>query len=331
MRLILIDGLPGTGKSVTAQHLALRYRGAGQTVRWFHERDLAHPVFSFRHLAELRHQDGRQLAERLIAGWQRLDGAEQEEIVILDGTLLNLGLGMLLAMRTPFDRICETMDAIAAAIRAHDSSLVYLSPASIAQHLGALGATRGSQWGYAMHRMLEHSPFATEWQHRAGVGAPVTAPEGDGVSPLVLAFWEHQHAVIGQLMARWPLAAATCVRHGADWSGMQEQVATLVAAPDWTPIRPSVSVLLACLGTYRGVRSERRVTVTTDGATLYLQHADGVVSRLISSGDDTSAVVEGLPAAVHFYLGSDRSTLQMTTAFDNDRVITDEFEREGSA
>lgn len=331
MRLILIDGLPGTGKSVTAQHLALRYRGAGHAVRWFHERDLAHPVFSFRHLAELRHQDGRPLAERLIAGWQRLDVAKPEEIVILDGTLLNLGLGMLLAMRTPFDRICETMDAIAAAIRAHDSALVYLSPGSIPQHLDALGAHRGSQWGYAMHRMLEQSPFATAWRHGAGVGVPLTAPEGDGVSPLVLAFWEHQHAVIGQLMARWPLAAATCVRHGADWSGMQEQVATLVAAPDWTPIRPSVSVLLACLGTYRGVRSERRVTVTTDGATLYLQHADGVVSRLISNGDDPSAVVEGLPAAVHFHWSSDRSTLQMTAAFDNDRVITDEFVREGSA
>jgi hypothetical protein len=331
MRLILLDGLPGTGKSVTAQHLALRYRGAGQTVRWFHERDPAHPVFSFRHLAELRDQGGRQLAERLIAGWQRLDREEQEEIVILDGTLLNLGLGMLLAMRTPFDRICETLDAIAAAIRAHDSSLVYLSPASIPQHLSALGANRGSQWGYAMHRMLEHSPFATEWQHRAGGGALVAAPEGDGVSPLVLAFWEHQHAVIGQLMARWPLAAATCVRQEEDWSGLQEQVAALVAAPDWTPIRPSVPALLACLGAYRGVRSGRRVTVTTDGTALYLQHPDGVVSRLISNGEDTSAVVEGLPAAVHFRPGSDRTTLQMTSAVDNDRVITDDFEREGGA
>jgi hypothetical protein len=34
---------------------------------------------------------------------------------------------------------------------------------------------------------------------------------------------------------------------------------------------------------------------------------------------------------VHFRPGGDRATLQMTSAVDNDRVITDDFEREGGA
>src|SRR5687767_5330975 len=43
--LVLVEGLPGCGKSTTAQFLARQLRRAGYRARWHYEEETPHPVF----------------------------------------------------------------------------------------------------------------------------------------------------------------------------------------------------------------------------------------------------------------------------------------------
>lgn len=44
--LILLEGLPGAGKSTTAQWLAIQAERAGRRARWVYEQETPHPVFA---------------------------------------------------------------------------------------------------------------------------------------------------------------------------------------------------------------------------------------------------------------------------------------------
>jgi hypothetical protein len=327
MRVILLDGFPGTGKSVTAQQLALRFDAAGQSARWFHEREPAHPLGAFRHLRDLLAPGPESLAERLVASWRGLGQPLSYQVVLLDGSLLNLAVGLLVAMNTPRDTRCAVMDRIAELLARHDAMLVYLAASSTDGQLNTVVAHRGSQWSFAMHRMLEQTPFG----HRASAGANVAAPSPDdgSATPLLREFWAQQEAAMADAYDRWPLPKATCTRVGDRWRGMQEEVAVAVGAPPWHVDPLPLPALARCVGAYRGEQSGRRVVVTTDGHALYLQHADAVTSPLVTTGAGRPFLVEGLPCTVHFHEGEvAASAFRMVTALENDRVTTDAFLRE---
>jgi hypothetical protein len=44
-KLILVDGLPGSGKSTTAQWLELQLRRNGFAAHWIHEANVPHPLW----------------------------------------------------------------------------------------------------------------------------------------------------------------------------------------------------------------------------------------------------------------------------------------------
>ena len=52
-RLIMVEGVPGTGKSTTAQMVAAAQGAAGRPVRWHYEEEVGHPVFVYRDEAGL--------------------------------------------------------------------------------------------------------------------------------------------------------------------------------------------------------------------------------------------------------------------------------------
>lgn len=47
VKLILVEGVPGAGKSTIAQRATAEMRTAGLAVRWLYEEELGHPVYVF--------------------------------------------------------------------------------------------------------------------------------------------------------------------------------------------------------------------------------------------------------------------------------------------
>jgi hypothetical protein len=320
MHLVLIDGVPGTGKSVIAQRLALHWSSAGARARWFHEREAEHPVFHFAHLDDLLQHGPDGLEEMLLTGWRALERAPELDVLILDGTLLNLSVGLLVAMQTPLGRIRALFGAVAEMVRPFEPALVHLTYPDVAGQLRSVGARRGSQWAHSMHSMLLRTPFGHA--------------HSDGPHPSLLhAFYARQTAIMATLLDLWPGTSITSVVRDGEWDQRQREIAAAVGAPAFAPARLPTDTLLRYVGRYRGNDSGRDVHVTTDGSTLFLQHADHVADRLVQTARAWSHLVEGLPATITFDAVSSADCpgsglgFHMRTTFANDRVVTDAFRR----
>ena len=62
-RLVLFEGIPGSGKSTTGQFLARQLMDQGILARWWYEEEAGHPVWLFNDRDSLQH-----LLERLSSG-----------------------------------------------------------------------------------------------------------------------------------------------------------------------------------------------------------------------------------------------------------------------
>jgi hypothetical protein len=316
MHLIVIDGVPGTGKSVIAQRLALHWEAAGSRARWFHEREAEHPVFHFSHLHDLLAHGPDRLEHTLLTGWRALLHPPALDVLVLDGTLLNLSVGLMVAMETPLERMRQVVGTIADLLQPFAPTLVQLTYPSVEEQLRAVGERRGSQWAFAMHSLLAHTPFGIA--HRPGADAH------DKAHALLCAFYARQTDMIASLLDLWPGTRTTRVVGDGAWARLQQQVMADVGAPTFHPVIPPAATLLRCAGHYRGRSTGRELTVTTDGMALFLLHTDGVADRLVHTTRAAYQLVEGLPAAITF---DDDACFRMDTTLRNDRVTNDTFVR----
>lgn len=150
-RIIFVDGLPGSGKSTTAQRLSLHLRRQGHAARWVFEHETPHPVFEESAMRALREQhpdadpglfsqaldNYRKLAQHLVA--------HPEEIMVLEGALFQAAAGTQLLLERPDDAIDAFLAATLAALSPLVPTLIYLRPKDPATALEQTAQNRG-EW-----------------------------------------------------------------------------------------------------------------------------------------------------------------------------------------
>ena len=103
-RLIFVDGLPGSGKSTTAQRLSLHLRRQGYPARWIFEHENQHPLFvesAVRALREQQPNAAPALFDRALTGYAMLTdrmSAVPPETLLLEGTLFQTAVGSQLLL-----------------------------------------------------------------------------------------------------------------------------------------------------------------------------------------------------------------------------------------
>jgi hypothetical protein len=331
MRLLLIEGAPYSGKSTIAQHVALRCTTPGTTARWFHEREPDHPVFQFAHLNELLRFEPDQLEEALMAGWRALTPMPRLNVLVLDGTLMNLTIGLMVAMELPENRIRRVFGDIVEVLQPFEPTLVQLTYPDVDQWLRTVSAQRGAHWIHVMHTLLAQTPFARAHAATSNAAPPDAPPPGTPARSaemgLLRAFYARLMGLMSDLPELWLGQHADVAVEDEDWRRVRQDVMAVLGYPRVTPTAISVSALLRCAGQFRSLNTRRDVTVTTDGQALFLQHQDHVVSPLIHTGDGQSHLVEGYPSIVTFDANrSDQSPrFHMRSTLHNDRLVTDTF------
>src|SRR4051812_37106097 len=108
--LILVEGVPGAGKSSTARFVRDALAAEGQPVRWWYEEEQGHPVYAFRNadeiaavIAELVGGRHEQVIAAALEQWQRFaDDVQRNQVtMILDGCLFGYLTWSLFPIEVP--------------------------------------------------------------------------------------------------------------------------------------------------------------------------------------------------------------------------------------
>jgi hypothetical protein len=296
-RLILIDGLAGSGKSTAAQHLWLHLARGGRDAAWFHEHEVAHPVFQYGEVEELLRQAPGPFEERVLAGWQAVaEKADGPEVRIIEGTFLQIPVGVMLAMNAPATRIRAMLRRIDATLRGRDASLIQLVRPDLRAALQQIGDVRGAYWLEAMTGTLAQSPYGQ--RHRVR--------NFDGL----VAFYERQQAIIDSVWPHLTIRRRAIDVSAGRWQRHEAQMAAF-AGIDRSPA-PALTTpaLLRHVGAYRSV-TRKTCVITTDAKGLYIQLPASRALPLVRVAGGRFCV-ESLPIDIRFTYDVSRRTRRFT-------------------
>ena len=263
MSLLFVEGAPGTGKSTTAQFLAVHSSRHGRPARWVYEDEAPHPIFGTQ--ADTSSWDAyfAQSVERwrLFAARARV----ADEITVIESALLQRPVFTLLREDVARETTLGFLARIADVVRDADPVLVHLSHADHTAGFRALCRRRGTEWVRDHVRRLEASPFAK----RRGVAGV------DGLER----YWSEHEALTHSAVPLLGLQTIGVQRAG-DWDG---ELACILSALSWPPAdQPphGEAGLARYAGRYRDGRS-RECTVDLDGTGLRLHGVLWPANRLV--------------------------------------------------
>ncbi len=169
-RVIFIDGLPGSGKSTTAQRLSLHLRRHGHPARWVFEHETPHPIFEQSAVRACREQQpdaDPELFSKALDRYQSLAGQMNEgsaETIILEGSLFQAAVGTQLLLEHPLATIETFFEATLTALKPHAPALIHLRPKDPAAALSQTALKRGTWFPEFVVAHLAATPLGQKEQ-----------------------------------------------------------------------------------------------------------------------------------------------------------------------
>jgi hypothetical protein len=180
-QLIMVEGLPGLGKTTTASWLAVRLRAEHLPVRLYLESQPEHPINVGGDLHPAGDVTGETYFQRYrpasfiqesLRRWQAFvdDAMQADAISVLDSYPFQNSIRILLQMDAALDDMREYAAQVEAIVMPLRPALIYFSHRDMAhavQHSSEIGAQRGEAWMDYVARLIAHCPYG-EARHLEG-------------------------------------------------------------------------------------------------------------------------------------------------------------------
>src|SRR5262245_13749196 len=171
-KLIFVDGLPGSGKSTTAEHIAGELGRTGVPCRLLRERELDHPLNVGGELHPSGSTTGGQLfaaytvgafVEESLTRWDAFvrEAASVERVNVLDSYPFQNSVRVLSQMDADPATLAGYQSSVERKTAGLDPVLIYLDPGDAAQAVRAITERRGPAWTDYMIAVVTDCPYAT--------------------------------------------------------------------------------------------------------------------------------------------------------------------------
>lgn len=240
-RLILVEGLPGCGKSTTAQFLAMRLVRAGVPARWHYEEERPHPV-----AGPYSGDSWRGYFEDRFGRWARFaaEVRASAEVRILESVLLQSPILTALQGNVAGDVILLFLRRLQEMLAPVAPWLVYLHHPRPEEAWRNIAARRGRGWERHHTEGLEQTPFAAT-RDKIGVA-------------LRLAYWRAHGDLVERAVAASPLRTTVVDVTEGDWTGRRRGLLGQLGLDLADDPLVSEASLVPFAGTYRGGPGGRR-------------------------------------------------------------------------
>jgi hypothetical protein len=276
--LILLEGLPGSGKSTTGQRLQ-EHLG----VRWVSEMQPDHPIYAFHDRASLNAMLGDLAAgkheaviERAVAKWSAFASSVRESghTHVLDSCLFGYLTWTLYphfdvgpaVVRAYLDRVIALLEPLA-------PRLIYLRPRDLPAALERIRPARGGQMLEGYEKRAVESPFGRK---RGLVGF-------DGL----VSYWQAWREIADDLFERLPFAKLALDTTNRDWPAYDTAISAFLAVSPLPPTpRLDREELAGLVGTYVDPADSVTCRITIEDGTLVAYDLPGAFPRnpLIPAG-----------------------------------------------
>lgn len=292
-RLVLLEGMPGSGKSSMAHALQRRLAALEAPHRWWYEGEQGHPLYTFSDwksmdawIGELCSGDAQRVEAAVavtLSQWRRLGEvlAAREEVVLFDGMLYGHVGWTLFAGDAPAETIREYVAAAEEAVEPMGALLVYLRPDDVRRAVERITERRGQGW--RDRKVAQTAGYA--YCKRRGLGG------FDGM----VRFWEDFRDLTDDLFARSRLSKRRIANDAGEWEAYEREVWELLGAPSGDGARmtidghPAIAEVERFAGTYEYERGgqPRECRVEVEGGELFVTGVPELWprTRLIPEGD----------------------------------------------
>ncbi|MEH6652230.1 MAG: hypothetical protein V7707_19580 [Motiliproteus sp.] len=164
MNLILIEGLPGSGKSTMAEMLCDAALDDGIASSWYLEQSKDHHV----HPIDFKHDKySKDFPERCLKRWGSFVSAnkDNDHLFIFEGSLFQSTVRFMLEGNNK-EHISEYYNECQSILSKLSSKLIYLRPTDVGSHIDWTMKHRGDEWTGKVTEYLEKTPYCADrqWQ-----------------------------------------------------------------------------------------------------------------------------------------------------------------------
>jgi len=285
--LILLEGLPGAGKSTTAHLLSLHLNRQGIAASWRYEHETPHPVYEYPDIQAALDQGELRagLFEEGLANWKRLtaDGG----VLILESSFWQTAIHPMLLLNWDRERIASFVHEVAASILNLKPALVYLRHEDVAAALRAVGTSRGEWFLEFIERRLTNSAYGR-------------ARNLHGFDGLVT-YLEAYRSLVDELAEQLQFPVVRLAAGALPKEQFLPRICTELGLAPFEPFTTNIPNLECFTGNFRQTESEDVFPIITDGSHLYVDGSPP--TRLIHR---TGAIFELLGTCVTLEFQSDR-------------------------
>jgi hypothetical protein len=222
-RLVIVEGIMGSGKSTTMRFIAKRLQESGAEAQPVHERTDPHPV---RATDELEHwfepwrdATAAQLAQRALARWSAFVESIRTgvAVVVMDGQLFHGDLTHLLLMEAEPALISNYVQAVAAAIASLDPFVLYFWQEDVDKAIRTVCAERGDEW----------VAYQVNWK----LAAPYCVRRGFAGLDGLIALYRDYRRMTDHLFEQLPIAKLAIENSERDWPAHEKRILRALRLP----------------------------------------------------------------------------------------------------
>jgi thymidylate kinase len=249
-KLIIVEGLTGSGKSIMAHFIARQLQYNGIAASWVHEGEEPHPILLDvdasieAYMVEARERWAAYVAQVESSG----------AVSVVESCFFNDVVEVLLAYDVDRPRILQYADELQALIQPLNPTLVYLVQQDVARALERSFKDRGTGFRDYVIGYAADTPLAK----RRG---------WEGYEGMVL-FWQEFVALTDEIFAKYSIRRVKIDNSAGNWDDCDRQVLEFLSIQRVLEQRVPPGEARGLVGLYRDRNSGREFTVCYEGGDL---------------------------------------------------------------
>lgn len=279
-RLIIVEGLTGSGKSIMAHFIARQLRYNGIRANWVHEGEEPHPI-----LMDVESSIEDYMAEMRKRWAAYVDRVRKsDEVSVVEACFFNNFIEFLFAHDVERGKIIEYGDDLQMLVEPLNPTLVYLVQEDVGRALERNFRSRGEGFRDYVIQYATGTPLAKrrEWEGYEGMAL----------------FWREFVAVTDELFQRYRIGKLKIDNSSGNWDDYNDRVLACLSIPRIAEQRVPQSEAMGLIGVYKARESDREFTVDYEGGELTVDLFLNVRTRLVRR-EEKGFVAEGW----HFEVG----------------------------